>query len=181
MPEIGGKSELVHATDNHAVWIIKDVMWENRRRILNIWSCRQFKMLNSCMKCVLTEKYIGDDLQPMTEQDTGKREDWGGIIWNVVCGPDRVFGDSSYCKVIQCVTSCRQFIVQCESSSNWSLPDSRADSCAVWKQQWSDDFVLCELRVKYKCVLLWHNKFGKDPKASIWAGLCKMTSLLWRL
>ncbi len=24
----------------------------------------------------------------------------------VVCGPDRVVGDSSYCKVMQCVTSC---------------------------------------------------------------------------
>ncbi len=154
MPEIGGKSELVHTTDNHAVWIIKDVMWENRWRILNIWSCRQFKMLNSCMKCVLTEKYIGDDLQPMTEQDTGKREDWGGIIWNVVCGPDRV-GDSSYCKVIQCVTSCRRFIVQCESSSNWTLPDSRADSCAVWKQQWSDDFENRAVWTRHKYPELW--------------------------
>ncbi len=29
-------------------------------------------------------------------------------LWNVVCGPDRVVGDSSYCKVMQCVTSCCQ-------------------------------------------------------------------------
>ncbi len=40
----------------------------------------------------------------------------------VVCGPDRVVGDSSYCKVMQCVTSCRRSIVQCEHSSDWLLP-----------------------------------------------------------
>ncbi len=36
----------------------------------------------------------------------------------VVCGPDRVVGDSSYCKVMQCETSCRRSIVQCENSSD---------------------------------------------------------------
>ncbi len=30
MPEIRGKSVLVHASDNHTVWIIKDAIWENR-------------------------------------------------------------------------------------------------------------------------------------------------------
>ncbi len=34
----------------------------------------------------------------------------------------RVVGDSSYCKVMQCVTSCRQSIMQCEHSSDWMLP-----------------------------------------------------------
>ncbi len=36
----------------------------------------------------------------------------------VVCGPDRVVGDTSYCKVMQCVTSCRRSIMQCEHSSD---------------------------------------------------------------
>ncbi len=31
MPEIGGKSVFVHASDNQAVWIIKDAIWGNRR------------------------------------------------------------------------------------------------------------------------------------------------------
>jgi len=31
MPEITGKSVLVHASDNHAVWMSKDVIWERRR------------------------------------------------------------------------------------------------------------------------------------------------------
>ncbi len=30
--------------------------------------------------------------------------------------------DSSYCKVMQCETSCRRSIVQCENSSDWTLP-----------------------------------------------------------
>ncbi len=51
MPEIGGKWVLVHASDNQAVWIIKDAIWGNRRGVadvreifgmLNIWSCRRF-------------------------------------------------------------------------------------------------------------------------------------------
>ncbi len=54
MPEIGGKSVLVHANDNRAVWIIKDAIWGNRRCVadarqifgmLNIWSCRRFTIL----------------------------------------------------------------------------------------------------------------------------------------
>ncbi len=36
MPEIRGKSVLVHTSDNHAVWIIKDVIWESRRCDENI-------------------------------------------------------------------------------------------------------------------------------------------------
>ncbi len=39
----------------------------------------------------------------------------------VVCGADRVVGDSSYCKVMQRVTSCRRSIVQCENSSDRML------------------------------------------------------------
>ncbi len=54
MPEIGGKSVLVPASDNRAVWIIKDAIWGNRRHVadtreifgmLNIWSCRRFSIL----------------------------------------------------------------------------------------------------------------------------------------
>ncbi len=54
MPEIGGKSVLVPASDNRAVWIIKDAIWGNRRCVadgreifgmLNIWSCRRFTSL----------------------------------------------------------------------------------------------------------------------------------------
>ncbi len=43
-------------------------------------------------------------------------------LWNVVCGPHRVIGDSSYCKVMQWVPSCHRSIVQCEHSSDWLLP-----------------------------------------------------------
>lgn len=59
MPEITGKSALVHASDNHAVWMNKDANWENHRRVadareifgmLNIWTCRRFKIL-LCEKC----------------------------------------------------------------------------------------------------------------------------------
>ncbi len=79
MPHIGSKSVLVHASDNRAVWIIKDAIWGNRwcvtdtRKIfgmLNIWSCRRFTIL--LCKWVLTENYISDDLQPTREQDTGQ-------------------------------------------------------------------------------------------------------------
>ncbi len=54
MPEIGGKSVLVHASDSHTVWIIKDAIWENRRCVadaheifgmLNIWSYLWFTIL----------------------------------------------------------------------------------------------------------------------------------------
>ncbi len=88
MPEIGGKSVLVHASDNRTVWIIKDAIWGNRRCVadaheifgmLNIWSCWQFKIM--LCEWVLTEKYIGNDLQPMREQDTGKREVRGGLFF----------------------------------------------------------------------------------------------------
>ncbi len=36
MPEIGGKLVFVHASDSHAVWIIKDAIWENS----NIWDAK---------------------------------------------------------------------------------------------------------------------------------------------
>ncbi len=86
MPDIGGKTVLVHARDNRAGWIIKDAIWRNRRCVadtheifgmLNIWSCRRFTIL-LCER-VLTEKYISDDLQPMREQDTGQQEARGGL------------------------------------------------------------------------------------------------------
>ncbi len=79
MPDIRGKSVVVHASDNHAVWIIKDAIWGNRwcvtdtRKIfgmLNIWSCQRFTILRC--KWVLTENCISDDLQPTREQDTGQ-------------------------------------------------------------------------------------------------------------
>ncbi len=71
MPEIRGKSVIVHASDNRAVWIIKDAIWGNQCiadtqeifGMLNIWSYRWFTIL--LCELVLTEKYIGDDLQPM--------------------------------------------------------------------------------------------------------------------
>ncbi len=76
---------LVHASDNHAVWIIKDAIWENRP--LNIWHAKYVSgpasnSKSCCMKWVLTEKYISDDLQPMREHDTGQWEVRGGVIWN---------------------------------------------------------------------------------------------------
>ncbi len=39
----------------------------------------------------------------------------------VVCGADRVVDNSSYCKVMQCETSCLRSIVQYENSSDWIL------------------------------------------------------------
>ncbi len=36
MPEIGGKLVRVHASDSHAMWIIKDAIWENP----NIWDAK---------------------------------------------------------------------------------------------------------------------------------------------
>ncbi len=78
MPDIGGKSVLVHVSDNRAVWIIKDAIWGHRRcvadtceifGILNIWSW-WFTIL--LCEWVLTESYISGDLQLMREQDTGK-------------------------------------------------------------------------------------------------------------
>ncbi len=87
MAEIGGKLELVHASDNRTVWIIKDAIWGNRRCVadaheifgmLNIWSCWRIKI--PLCEWVLTEKYIADDLQPMREQDTGQWEVRGGLL-----------------------------------------------------------------------------------------------------
>ncbi len=122
MPEIRGKSVLFHASDNHAVWIIKDAIWENCRCPWNVWHAKYLDLPAIQNPAVWNEfwlkKYIGDDLQPMREQDTGQREVQGGVKWNVVCRADRVVGDSSYCKAMQCVTSCRR----CEHSSNWMLP-----------------------------------------------------------
>ncbi len=68
MPEISGKSVLVPASDNRAVWIIKDAIWGNRRHVadareifgmLNIWSCRDSQ--SCCVNefwPVLAEKYM---------------------------------------------------------------------------------------------------------------------------
>ncbi len=44
MPEIGGKSALVPASDNRAVWIIKDTIWGNRRRPQNIWHAKYLEL-----------------------------------------------------------------------------------------------------------------------------------------
>ncbi len=80
---IGGKSVLVHASENHALWIIKAAIWENRQCPWNIWHAKYRPIYDSnscCEKWVPTEKYIGDDLQPMREQDTGQREVRGGVI-----------------------------------------------------------------------------------------------------
>ncbi len=88
MPEIGGKSVLVHASDKRAVWIIKDAIWGNRRCVtdaheifgmLNIWSCRRFTILLCEMSSAW--KIHRDDLQPMREQDTGQREVRGGLFF----------------------------------------------------------------------------------------------------
>lgn len=50
-------------------------------------------------------------------------------LWGVVCGPDIVVDDFSYCKIMRCVTPCRQSVMQCAHSRH-----------AVWKEQWSDSF-----------------------------------------
>lgn len=38
--------------------------------------------------------------------------------WHIVCGADRVVGDSSYCNVMQFVASCRRSIVQWENNGD---------------------------------------------------------------
>ncbi len=87
MPDIRGKSVLVHVRDNRAVWIIKDSIWGHRRCVtdtreifgmLNIWSGRRFTIL--LCEWVLTENDISDDIQPMREQDTGQLEVQGGLF-----------------------------------------------------------------------------------------------------
>ncbi len=48
MPNIGGKSVLVHVSDNRAVWIIKDAIWGHRRCISrhpqNIWHAKYLEL-----------------------------------------------------------------------------------------------------------------------------------------
>ncbi len=78
----------------------------------------------------------------MRAQDPGQREIRGGVIWNVVCRPDRVVGESSYCKIMQCVTSCRRSIVWCEHSSNTKQRLSNdCENHAVWSRYKRDDTV----------------------------------------
>ncbi len=171
MPDIGGKSVRVHASNNSAVSTrsvystrsrghrgplgIKDVIWGHRRYVnmtyrrydtrkifgmLNIWSCRRFPLC----EWVLTEKYISDDLQPMIQARYRAAEISAyfraKVCWitpsllitvrsgrtyrpyfSVILRYFLHFCDS-YCKVMQCETSCRQSIVQCENSSVWMLP-----------------------------------------------------------
>ncbi len=48
MPNIGGKSVLVHVSDNRALWIIKDAIWGHRRCISrhpqNIWHAKYLEL-----------------------------------------------------------------------------------------------------------------------------------------
>ncbi len=44
MPDIGGKSMRVHASENRAVWIIKDAIWGRRRCVADTREI--FGMLN---------------------------------------------------------------------------------------------------------------------------------------
>ncbi len=83
---------------------------------------------------------------PMREQDTGQWEVRGGVIWNIVCGPNRVVGESSYWKVMQCVTSCRWSIVQRKHSSNWMLPQI-AVQCENNSDPMTLKIVQCELGI----------------------------------
>ncbi len=114
--------------------------------MLNIWTCRRFKIL-LCERS--SDWKICKDLQPMREQHTGQKEVRGGVIWNVVCGPDRVVGDSSYCKVMQCVTYCLRSIVQCEHSSNWMLPQIVVQ-CKNNRDPTTLKIMLCELSISCK-------------------------------
>ncbi len=132
MPEIRCKSVLIHKSDNslHYKWIIKDAIWWNRRCVadtrsifamLNIWSCQRFIIMLG--EWVLTEKSIrGGLLDHIISVILPYFLITSCMSLAVVCGSDRVVGDSSYCKVMQCVTSCRRSIVQYEHSSDWMLP-----------------------------------------------------------
>ena len=92
MPEITGKSVLVHASDNHAVWMSKDAIWENHRRVadareifgmLNIWDCRQFKIL-LCEKC--SDWKLHRRWPTANERaDTEQRGVRGGVIDQNIC------------------------------------------------------------------------------------------------
>ncbi len=90
-------------------------------------------------------------VQPMREHDAGQ----GGVIWSIVSGPDSVVGDSSYCKVMPCVTSCLRSIMQCEHSSNWILPQivtvNNGDP-AVWTQHNIPHVFLHTLKARWSCL-----------------------------
>ncbi len=79
----------------------------------------------------------------------GLREVQGEVIWNVVCGPDRVVGDSSYCKVMQCVTSCRRYVMQCEHSSSWM---QRVVQSEINRDPTTLKLMQCELSIR-KCLV----------------------------
>ncbi len=68
-------------------------------------------------------------------------------LWNVVCGPDRVVGDSSYCKVMQCETSCFWSIMQCEQSSSCMVPQI-AVMCAYNSDPTTLKIMQCELGIR---------------------------------
>ncbi len=72
------------------------------------------------------------------------------------CGADRVFGDSSYCKVMQCETSCHRSIVQCEHSSDLMLPQIVVQ-CENSSDPMTLKIVQCELCiiVFLNCKSLW--------------------------
>ncbi len=69
------------------------------------------------------------------------------LLWNVVCGSDRVVGDSSCCEIVQCETPCRRSIVQCEHSSDRMLPQI-VMQCENNSDLTSLKIVQCELGIK---------------------------------
>ncbi len=135
-----GKFVLINASKNHAVWIIKDAIWEY---------CRHAKYLeqSAIQNLNSDKKYCTSAMiLPMREQDTGQWEVRGGVIWNIVCGPNRVVGESSYCKVMQV---CNLLSLIHRATKTQQQLNATPDSRAVWNN--SDPTTLkivqCELGI----------------------------------
>ncbi len=95
------------------------------------------------------------------------------LLWNLVCGSDRVVGDSSYCEIVQCETPCRRSIVQCENSSDWMLPQI-VMQCENNGDPTSLKIVQCELGIRVfshlaHCFGTWH----VSPLSSVRLGICE--------
>ncbi len=139
MPEIGGKSVLVHVSHNHAVWIIKDAIWDSKS-IQNRLLCK----MNSDWKTLANEHSqwkskiqgsgkFGEEMQTTISA-------WSCVIslsllawvwlWNIVSS-DRDVGNSSYWKVMQCENNgdpTTLKIVQCELSITYTQPVKSLDT-----------------------------------------------------
>ncbi len=170
----GGKLVLVHASDIHAVfnyqrrdlreslmccrhpWNILHAKYLDRFKSLLFEMSSDWKIHRRWPTANERARYraVGS-----SERSHRPQYQWSCVItlsllvcvwlWNVVCGPDRVVSDSFYCKVMQCVTSCRRSIVQCKHSSSWKLPQIVVQ-CENNGDPTTLKIVQCELGIRWK-------------------------------